>query len=163
MAALLGRRTFIANFRKTTFAPTGGMQFRGRGTRALLANPRLWAGPPAQAARLFVGLNVGEDPVWGIRDVIEVVSAERMQQTGDPSASFVAQKGIFKHAAGGGIVEEDSVQVIIFNLDDSITPAAFEGQMVDLATRLAHTLQQELVIVEMQLAGKAEKTIGVGP
>lgn len=162
MAALTGRRTFIANGRKTTFAPTGSMQFRGRGARRYLENPKLWAGPPAQASRLFVGLNVGDDPVWDIRDVIEIVGAERMQQSGDPSASFVAQKGIFKHA-GGGVVEEDSVQVIIFNLDDSITPEQFTGQMVDLASRLAHTLQQELVIVEMQLGGRAVETIGVGP
>lgn len=162
MAALVGRRSFAVNGRKTTFTPTGSMQFRGRGTRALAANPRLWAGPPAQASRLFVGLNVGDDPVWGIRDVIEVVAAERMAQTGDPSASFIAQKGIFKHAAGG-VVEEDSVQVVIFNLDDTVTSDEFEEQMVNLATRLAHTLQQELVIVEMQLSGRAEKTIGVGP
>lgn len=162
MAALTGRRTFIANGRKTTFTPAGALQFRGRGTRTLLANPRLWAGRPAQASRLFVGLNVGDDPVWSLRDVIEVVGAERMQQTGDPSASFVAQKGIFKHAAGS-VVEEDSVQVIILNLDDSTTPDEFEEQMVDLATRLAHTLQQESVIVEMQLCGRTEKTIGVGP
>ncbi len=144
------------------FTPTGELRFRGRGSRTYAANPRLWSGPPADAARLFVGMNVGPDPVWSLRDVIEVVAAERSAQTGDPSASFVAQKGIFKHSAGD-VVEEDSAQVVILNLDDETTAEDFEKQMVNLASRLAKTLQQELVIVELQSGGRAHKTIGVGP
>lgn len=144
------------------FVPTGTPNFRGRGTKVYAENPRLWSGPPAQASRLFVGLNVGDDPVWSIQDVIEIVAAERASQTGDPSASFIAQKGIFKHS-GGKVVEEDSVQVVVLNLDEETDPESFEHQMVDLATRLAKTLQQELVIVEMQSRGRVDKTIGVGP
>lgn len=159
MAALTGRRTFIANGRKTTFVPTGGMRFRGRGARAYLENPKLWAGPPSQAARIFVGLNVGEDPVWSINDVVEVVMAERAPEQG---ATFVAQRGVFKHA-DGRLVDEGSVQVILFNLDDSVLGDEFEEQMVHLGTRLAQVLDQEYVIVEMQSAGKVEKIMGVGP
>lgn len=158
----MGRRELRVGNKRVMFTPVGPRLFRGRGTRGFVENPALWSGEPADAARLFVGLNVGDTPTWSIKDVMEIVGAERMAQTGDPSASFVGQRGIFKHGAGH-VVEEDSVQVVVLNLDESVSRDRFEQQMVRLATRLADVLQQELVIVEMQHGGRADKTIGVGP
>ena len=97
MATLIGHH-------KLTFTPTGPPNYRGRGAKAYLENRTVWSGAPVPAARLFVGLNVGDDPVWSIRDVIDLVAAVRLEQTGDPSAYFVAQKGTFKHK-GGHVVE----------------------------------------------------------
>lgn len=156
-----GRCTFIANRRKTTFVPTGALNFRGRGARSYVKNRLLWTGPAADAARFFVGLNVNDDAKWSMADVMEIVRAVRTE-TGNPDSTFIAQKGIFQHASGE-IAEEDSVQVIIYNLEDGVDYAEFRDTMIDLATRLAISLQQELVVIEMRKRGRSEEVIGVGP
>lgn len=158
-----GSRRFSVAGRRTEFQPAGELVARGRGAKAFASNPALWASPPVPTARLFVGMNVGDAPVWSLSDVIAVVKTARVEQTGDPSSSFVTQKGIYRHDDGGGIVEEDSAQVIIYNLSEDVDAEEFEEQMVDVATQLARVLQQELVLLEIQKGGRAVKTIGVGP
>ena len=157
-----GRLGVIVNGRKTMFVPTGALNFRGRGARAYAANRRLWSGPAADAGRLFVGLDVFNQARWSMSDVMEVVRSERIAQTGNPDSTFIAQKGIFKHASGE-IVEEDSVQVIIYNLEEGVDYETFKEHMVALGSRLASVLRQELVVIEMRLRGVSEEVIGVGP
>ena len=113
-------------------------------------------------ARLIVGLSVGKRPRWKIADVIRVVRAAR-EQTSDPSASFLVQKGIYKHKdPTRGIVEEDSVQVLIIDTTDpAISQRVFEAQMIALGETLARAFKQESIIVEIQVNGLTRRVIGV--
>src|SRR5690606_36232205 len=70
-------------------------------------NPVGWVGGPL-SARLFVGLNVGDKPRWTLDDVVAAVAD--MWRGG---ASFLGQRGIWR--AGDSPVEEDSVQVVLFD------------------------------------------------
>jgi hypothetical protein len=125
-------------------------------------NPRLWgSGREGElAGRLFVGFNVGEDPVWSVDDLIPIVRRVRERQTGDPSASFVMQKGIYRHRSTTDIVEEDGAQVILFadSPDD-----AFREQLVELGEEIARRLDRESVLVEIQRNGVTQRVLGVAP
>lgn len=94
---------------------------------------------------------------------MEIVREIRTEQVGNPGSTFLLQKGIYAHAAGGPVIEEDGAQVIILNLPDYGTePPAFRKQIVKLAEDMARQLQQEEVIVEFQKGGVTERTMGVG-
>jgi len=102
-------------------------------------------------------------------DLIPLVRAVRTRQTrtgeedkyGDPNATFIAQKGVYKHKEPTyGVVEEDGAQVIIFATSGE-TSAIFEARMVALGEEIARQLHQELVIVEIQRNGVVQSTIGV--
>lgn len=160
MAKVFTGATRFSSRRGTkTFAPNGKLVHRGRGGSRMLSNPERWSSTdPVEAARIFVGFNVGEEPVWTMSDLIRIVREVRELQTGDPSSTFVAQRGIYTHS-NGPVVEENGAQVIILNLEGD---PKFEGQMTDLAEQIAGDFDQEEVIVEMTRGNVAKKTIGVG-
>lgn len=111
-------------------------------------------------ARLFVGLSVGQRARWSIDDVIRITRRVRQRQTGDPSSTFIAQKGIFK-GRGDKVVEEDSVQIMILYFGKK--PAQFEKHMEQLALELVKKLKQEVVYVEMQRNGIRTSTLEATP
>ena len=150
------------------FQPNGLLEVNGR-SEDLKANKELWsAGKPLYAARLFVGFNVGSKPRWKLDDVVRIVRRVRKKQVGDPSSSFVLQRGIYAHTERVGgkqlIVDEKGAQIILVNTPELETsPRDFQNQMTELAEILATELKQEAVIVEIQQGGVTKKTISMGP
>jgi len=149
------------------FQPHGPLHHEGAPTTGLAG--KAWVEQESWAARLFVGFNVGRAPTWSMTDLIPLVRAVRTRQTrtgeedkyGDPNATFIAQKGVYKHKEPTyGVVEEDGAQVIIFATSGE-TSAIFEARMVALGEEIARQLHQELVIVEIQRNGVVQSTIGV--
>ncbi len=140
-----------------SFRPHGRLEHHGAHP-----NPNLWEAEQTIAARLIVGFSVGDVPTWSLDDLIPLVRELRESQVGDPSATFVAQKGIYRHRDGSGVVTEDGAQIFLINLSGA-SLAEFTGQMVALAEEICRRFQQESVIVEIQVNGISQKTIGVGP
>src|ERR1019366_1106407 len=70
-------------------------------------------GPGGLAARVFVGLNVGETPTYTVEDVVKATKAIRREQGVLPDATFIAQKGLYTEpeARGGKLIDENSVQI----------------------------------------------------
>jgi hypothetical protein len=132
-----------------------------RPTGAMRPNRRTWAQhDPVQAARLFVGFNVGERPAWTVETLIGMVREIRQEQGFSPAASFVAQKGMYVHQHSGELIEEDGAQVIILNVDDT-PPAKCERAVEQLGVKLADELMQEEVILELQRGGVVYQTMGL--
>lgn len=144
-----------------SFRPHGRLEQHGR---PLVANPEIWeSGEATLAGRLIIGFNIGTEPVWSVDDLIPIVRRVRERQVGDPSASFVLQRGIYKHKdPAHDIVEEDGAQVILI-ATEAETPAAFRRDLVALAEEIARRLEQESVIVEIQENGITQVVLGVGP
>ena len=143
--------------------PDGWGMFRPNGRRHINGyrpNPRTWSGgQDVWSARLFVGFNVGEDTVWSMRDLIDLVRRVREEQTGDPSSTFVSQRGIYKHADSGLVVEEPGGQVII--IAPGTPPDEFAEQMMHLAEVIAGEMDQAEVVVELQKRGVVQDVFGV--
>jgi hypothetical protein len=155
----------------TWSSPGGGCSFRPQGRLHVIDDAgalsglrgKAWTSEDTLAARLIVGFNVGASPVYSIEDLIPIVRAVRTKQTGDPSASFILQKGIYQHRdPSKGVVQEDSAQVLIIDMA-GLGEAAFENQMVELAEIIARQMQQEIVIVEIQKNGITQRVHGVEP
>ncbi len=124
---------------------------------------RRWTSADTLSARIIVGFNVGDRPRWSIDDLIPLVQEIRMEQTGDPSASFLAQRGIYQHSdPRRGVVTEDSAQIIIIDTH-GLSEGVFEEQMIELAGDIAERLKQEEVIVEIQRNGVTQRVHGIGP
>jgi hypothetical protein len=149
------------------FQPNGGIHVHG--AASLKPNVELWSSDePLYSARIIVGFNVLGEPRWALDDVVTIVKRERKRQTGDPSSTFLLQRGLYTHtekdSAERLIVDEAGAQVIIINTVDLGTGAReFQEQMKELAETLATDLQQESVILEIQKGGLAVKTLGIGP
>jgi hypothetical protein len=108
------------------------------------------------AARLVVGLNVGDKPTWSFEDVIKAVTDIRKG-----AASFIAQRGVYAPQVGPR-VEEDSVQIIIFN-DVGVNREAFTDEMIVLGEELAGKLKQEEIYLDIQNRGIVEDSFTVLP
>lgn len=149
------------------FTPNGGLHVHGEGE--LQPNRQLWSDDkPLLAARIFIGFKVGNRVRWKLDDVVKIVKRVRANQVGNPSSTFLLQRGIYAHSpdAGGAreVVDEPGAQVIIINTPDLNTSARdFQEQMTELSEELATRLKQESVILEIQRGGLTVKTIGVGP
>jgi hypothetical protein len=150
---------------------TGATEYYGRNGKllgvfvpngALRPNKKLWrTTEPVQAARIFVGFNVGQAPTWSLGKVMELVKRIRTEQGMPADATFVFQRGFYTHSDGKGLVEEDGAQIIILNTFE--TPKKkFEQQMRQLADKIAYAMKQEEVIVEFQEGGKAYLTVAMG-
>ena len=125
-------------------------------------NPSAWSSKITLAARIVVGFNVGAEPKYTMEDLIPIVEEVRKRQVGDPSSTFIAQKGIYQHMDGETIVHEDGAQILIIDIRNSKRPK-FEKQMVELAEVIAQRLEQEQVIVEIQKNGISQVTMGISP
>ena len=144
-----------------SFRPQGRLQKHGDESW-VKKNPGTWSSTRTVVGRLFVGFSVGQTPTWAMDDLVNLIERVRLRQTGNPSASFVAQKGIYQHRDGKSIVHEDGAQVFILNLSGA-DDDEFQAEMVELAEEIARTFQQEEVIVEIQVNGISQVTIGVEP
>lgn len=124
------------------------------------------------AARLFVGFNVCDKPVYTMEDIVDKVQEIREGQGRDPDASFVYQRGLYKHHPHGdqkdcGLVEEQSAQVILIFVPEEYqsppveTKAQFHQHMIDMAGQIARDWQQESVILEFQRNGVTEEVLFV--
>lgn len=142
-----------------------GGSFRPKGK--VVASPdnlgrTAWTADDTLAARIIVGFNVGENPRYDLDDLMVIVRRVREAQTGDPSASFISQRGIYKHQdPTHGVVQEDGGQVLIIDMGESA--GAFEKHMIELAETIAREMQQEMVILEIQRNGVTERTHGITP
>jgi hypothetical protein len=140
---------------------TGGFQPTGK----LRPNRQLWASSePVQAARLFVGFNVGAEPMWSLGRVMELVKDIRAEQGVQPDATFVYQRGFYTHQDGerSQLIEEDGAQIIVLNTFGTET-RQFEAQMQQLADKLAYAMDQAEVIVEFQRSGRTYQVVSMGP
>jgi hypothetical protein len=142
-----------------SFRPQGKMQ--AHGDISLTRNPRGWGSKDTLAARIIVGFSVRSTPTYSLDDLVELVAHVRQRQAGNPSASFVAQRGIYQHH-DGETVTEDGAQVFIINMQ-KLTDEEFTAQMVELAETICRDMEQEEVIVEIQKNGISQETIGVIP
>ena len=136
-------------WRGGSFTPQGKLQFPGRHTAS---NPAEKHKGSVVSGRLIVGFNVRDVPTWTIDDLIKLVRGIREKQGVDPSASFVAQRGIYRHREGRITVEEDGGQVFILNLSGA-AKREFRDDMIDLGERIALAFGQESVILEIQKDG----------
>lgn len=125
-------------------------------------NPETWSSKSTLAARIFVGFKVGGKVRWKMADLVKIVRAVRTQQSGDPSSTFLAQTGIYKHSESGVVVTEPGAQVILLD-SHGATRRQWEEQILELAEIIAEKLKQESVVVEIQRNGLSLKTFGVAP
>lgn len=122
-------------------------------------NPVAWdSSEPVNAARLFVGFNVGGPPKWSVNDLIPIVRKVREAQGAHPDASFLIQKGIYTSERTGQVVQEDGAQVIVL---DVASEEDFRKHIIELGEHIARDLEQEVVIVEFQKGGLTRETMGV--
>jgi hypothetical protein len=147
------------------FRPRGPMHVidgsaRSKSRRAAEDHVENWG--VGLAARVFVGLNVGDKPRYTIQDVVQATKEIRRQQGLLPDATFIAQKGLYTEPKekGGSLVEENSVQIIIFDTEGS-TMDAFSDKIVKLARGLRERFDQDSVIVELQEAGVSQNVLAV--
>jgi len=110
-------------------------------------------------ARLFVGLSVGQKGTYTVDDVVRITKRVRQRQGQSPDASFLLQRGIYTDQKSE-IVEEDSVQVVIFAFD-AAGKREFQREMVELAEALIKELQQETIYVELQEGGVPYRVLKV--
>lgn len=147
------------HWRKGSFHPNGVIQVIGN--RRMFSNPVLETFDETFAARVIVGFNrLGKRAVT-VKQLISIVREVRTEQVGNPSSSFLLQRGIYQHRSGE-IVEEPGAQVMIIDVTGA-TQKEFERQMVELAEVIAEELEQESVIVELQRNGITQRTLSVGP
>lgn len=132
--------------RSTTkrFRPQGPLQLEaGEDTVRL--------GGGGYSARIFVGLNVGDQQRYTVDDVVKLVVETRQKQDASADASILSQKGIYESRAGQVIVEP-SAQIIIIDLVGK-KKKEFVDEMTEVAEVLKDKLQQEVVLVEVQKSG----------
>ena len=110
-------------------------------------------------ARLFVGLNVGQKPMYKVDDVVTETRDFRLARKQPADASFIAQKGVYTDRAGD-LVTENSVQIIVFASPDTSLPD-FREQMTELAKHLRRKFDQDSIIVELQDRGIVQNVFAV--
>lgn len=150
-------------------APDGSAKghFKPNGRPVVPASSRLltpnWSSTePTWAARLFVGFNVGTTPTYEMEDIIKIVRRVRREQGAPEDSSYVYQRGVYTHQSHDGeVVTENGAQIVLLNLDPSVTEKAFRRQMIELANVIVREMQQETVIIEMQQGGIVREVIGV--
>lgn len=103
------------------------------------------------AARLFVGLKVGDEKTLRVEDVVDKVIEIRREQDEPPDATILSQRGVYSDSKGR-IIDEPSVQIIILDLA-GMKKKQFIEEMSELASRLAVELEQETIILEIQKKG----------
>lgn len=144
------------------FVPAGRQVWSNR-----KRNPVVWsaAGPGGRmrnlSARLIVGFNDRQTlrPVVTMRQVMDLVRSVREKQTGDPSSTFLAQTGVYRHH-DGAVVEEKGAQVILF-APAGMPRKEWDAEMLHLAEVMAKKFNQETVILEIQVNGVSKNVVGV--
>lgn len=152
----------LSNGRQFDWSPQGPIVVivvdeRGRGAREP-AGHREDFGAGGLTARLFVGLFVGDKLTYTVDNVIEATRDYRASHGQSVDSSFIAQKGLYTGRTG--VVQEDSVQVIVFDVSGA-SEATFEQQMEGLAKTLRAKFDQDAVYVEMQQSGTVLKFFSI--
>ena len=154
-----------------SFTPSGKLECHG--DRAILVNPRRWESEAdTWSARIIVGFRPKDAPPslrLTERDakekedlLVRLVRLTREAQVGDPGATFLTQRGLYRHVESGEVVDEPGMQVILINTAEGVTPKQFERQVEDLAELIADKFDQEEVIVEIQKNGVSQQVFGIG-
>lgn len=152
-----------------SFTPKGKLECHG--DKSVLENPRRWESETdIYSARIIVGFRPQDAPPgFEVRnvgqkenDLVALVKKIRIAQVGDPGATFLEQRGLYRHVKSGEVVDEPGAQVIIFNTTKGVTPRQFERQVEILAEIIAEAFDQEEVIVEIQKNGISQKVFGIG-
>jgi hypothetical protein len=160
--------TYHANLEATTlhgaersvrFKPVGKIQAHGDFSRENPATRR--TGNKLIAARLFVGFNVDNRPVYTLEDVIDIFVRVREEQKRDAGASFLLQKGIYQ-PRGSARTEEDSAQIVVFN-DEALPQEDFAQEMIELAEALAREMDQYEVYLDIQNKGITVESFTITP
>lgn len=132
--------------------------------RSIAANPstdqafeELYSGDRKQikdAARLFVGFNVGNKKVWRAGEVYLMCYLLREEQLsggkGYPAFSFYVGCGAFP--GDKIVVSERSAQLVFMNFGQKTYD--FSKDMFKLAEKLGEALSQESILVEIQSEGE---------
>jgi len=150
-------------FSKGRFIPErgAGLIFVGKSRELYHRNP-IVEYEKAYSALLIVGLRGNSGVSFSIDEVRSVVRQLRMEQAGDPGASFIMQKGLYLHRDKKQVIEENSVRVIILLLTGE-TQKEFQDNIFRLGEELARVFDQEEVLVEFQDRGVHEKVFGAKP
>ena len=104
------------------------------------------------AARLFVGLNVGQKTAFSRDEVVDILVKVRKKQKALPDASILSQLGVYTDSETGALVKEPSVQIVVIDVVGK-TKGAFVKEMKELGEVLREKLKQQLVILEIQKSG----------
>lgn len=117
-----------------------------------------WRSKPAAkaSARLFVGYNVGDEPVWRSGEVYLLAFLLREKQLATnsnihPAFSFYAGIGAYGPGTGLPVSSEKSAQIVFLNFDQK--QETFFDQIIELAAMMAAQLNQESVMVELSRKG----------
>jgi len=154
-----------------SFTPSGRLVCHG--DRSILTNPRRWQSEAdTWSARIVVGFRPKDaPPSFRITEreakhkedlLVYLVRRTREAQVGDPGATFLTQRGLYRHVESGEVVDEPGMQVILINTAEGVTPKQFERQVEDLAELIATKFDQEEVIVEIQKNGVSQQVFGIG-
>lgn len=146
-----GESTHAYKSRKRRFKPHGAISVVHDATSTIAKEDVSRLSSGGLSARLFVGLNVGQSQKWSVDDVTERVFAIRKSQGRVADASILLQQGIYEDFSGKRVVEP-SVQIIIIDLM-GVSKSDFVADMKSLAEQLRVSLEQEVVILEIQKRG----------
>lgn len=162
LAEYLAPASWSVNGSVSTFEPNGDVVVvNGRYARNGQDEERLvtYHAVNKNAARFFVGLNVEQEPVYGMPKVVKTMRNVLRERVGKQDSTYIMQRGVFTHDSGS-VVEEDSVQILVFD-EQSMTRPAWRNAMIRSASDLAGSLQQESVIVELLRGGIQQDTLWV--
>jgi len=128
-----------------------------------------WDSYSGLAGYLFVGTKVGNVEKFSPSQIVEAVRKylRTTLERGEDS-SFIVQTGVYTHEADeetktpAYVVEETSVQVIIFDGYPPSEPAKFIEDMQKLGEELAERFEQETVIVDVRRGNVSVGTFGMG-
>jgi hypothetical protein len=146
-------RIFVPKKGGISFVPKGAVVFYGK-----RRNPKdewLTKDSPNYAARMFVGLSVGNKPVFSVADVVNKVRTFLRKNNWKEDSSFIAQAGVYTEDEPDTkrrVVCEKSVQVVLFK-GDSGTEPDFRRIVENLALHLCEVFRQKAVIVDYQRNG----------
>lgn len=143
------------------FIPTGKIMFVSEGSRN---NPDIFRSKETWAARIIVGLSIkGRRRSIPPQSIISYVKAYCKFAGLDPSSSYLMQKGVYQYSGGGRVVTENSMQIILLNLNADLHPGIFQMYMEYMAEDMGVDFKQESIVMEIQRNGVVQITIGKSP
>ncbi len=107
-----------------------------------------------ETARLFVGFNVGDKPVWRTGQVYllaYILRDRQIKKSGKGAPAFTLYLGVGAFPGGAVVASEHSAQLVFINFSQK--GDAFIREMFELAQMLAENLHQESVLIEVQRQG----------
>jgi hypothetical protein len=138
----------------SVFRPKGRMLYAGRSPTRRADMAMGVTGDASLQARIIVGFNVAGKPKWTLRDVQNIVLAEKHKAGLGAGASFLMQYGIYQEKRGDKVDRERSAQIILLNLFDGLPQRAFIAHVRKIARALRIRLQQDAVLVQVTRLGR---------